>query len=73
MIMDLGKPFLPNVLERGRGGYAEAYEKDVGLGVGERSQAIIVLLPRRIEESQCIGFVANPGGELVSLSSLLRH
>ena len=37
MVVYLREPLLSDVLERGRGGYGEADEEDVGLGVGERS------------------------------------
>lgn len=33
VVVDLGKPFLANVLERCRGGDAEAYQEDIGLWV----------------------------------------
>ena len=60
MMVDFGEPFLADVLERGGGGHAEAHEENVGLGVGERTEAIVIFLTGGIEETEGVGFVANP-------------
>jgi hypothetical protein len=44
VVPDLREPLLLYVLERGRGRYAEAHEEDIGLRVGERAQAVVILL-----------------------------
>lgn len=52
VMRDLGVPLGAHVLERRRRDDREADEEDVGLGVGERTQAIVVLLTGRIPQTQ---------------------
>lgn len=47
MMMDFGKPFLLNVLKRGRRNDTKADKKDVGLRVGKRTQSIVIFLTYR--------------------------
>ena len=61
MVVDLGKPLLSHVLEACGRGDGEADEEDVGLRVGKRTQAIVVLLSCRIEEAKGVGLIADPG------------
>lgn len=60
MVVDLGEPLLADVLERGGGGDAEADEEDIGLGVRERSQSIVIFLTGGIKEAKRVGLVTNP-------------
>lgn len=60
VVVDLGEPLLADVLEGGGGGDAEANEEDVGLWVRQRSQSVVIFLTGGIEETEGIGFVANP-------------
>ncbi|KFY83036.1 hypothetical protein V498_08329, partial [Pseudogymnoascus sp. VKM F-4517 (FW-2822)] len=62
VMMHLWKPLLAHVLEGGGGGDGEADQEDVGLGVGERTEAIVILLPGSIEEAESVWLVADPGG-----------
>ena len=48
-----------DVLEWRRRADREADEEDVGLWVGERTQAIVVFLTCRIEEAQSVGLAAD--------------
>ena len=52
VVPDLRHPFVAHIRERARADHAEANEKHVGLRVGERSQAIVVLLARRVPQAQ---------------------
>ena len=56
MMLDLRNPLLLHVLIAGGGDHTEADEEDIGLGVGEWSESVVVLLTRGVEESQCVGF-----------------
>jgi hypothetical protein len=47
------------VIERGRADDGEADEEDIGLGVGEGSQAIVILLTGGIPKSQTYGLAIN--------------
>jgi hypothetical protein len=47
------------VIERGRADDGEADEEDIGLGVGEGSQAIVILLTGGIPKSQTYGLSIN--------------
>lgn len=60
VVVYLGEPLLADVFERGGRRDAEANEEDVGLGIRERSQAVVIFLPGGIEQSQRVGLVANP-------------
>jgi len=51
----LGEPLGPHVLKGGRIDQGETDEKYIRLGIGQRSQAIVILLTRRIPESQVNG------------------
>jgi hypothetical protein len=51
VVVYLGKPLLAHVLEGGGRGDAEADEEDVGLGVRERPQSVVIFLPGRVEEA----------------------
>lgn len=60
VVMNFGEPLLANVLERGRRRHGEADEENVGLGVGQRAQTIVIFLTGGIEEAQGIWFVTDP-------------
>lgn len=60
VVVDFREPFFPHVLKRGRRGHREADEENVGLRVGQRTQAIVILLSGGIEKTQSIGLVADP-------------
>ena len=47
MVVDFGEPFFLDVLERRWGADGEADEEDVGLRVGQWTQAVVVLLTCR--------------------------
>lgn len=60
VVVDLGEPFLTNVF-KGRGrSHGEANQEDVGLGVRQGSQAIVILLTGSIEQSKCVGLIPDP-------------
>lgn len=48
-----------DVVKRGRADDGEADEKDVGLGVGKRPQAIVILLPGGIPKTQADGLAVD--------------
>lgn len=76
VVVDLGKPLLPDVFKGSGGGDREAHEENVGLGVGQGSQAVVVLLTGGIEQSERVGLVSDPEEVLVSteiFSVLLLH
>lgn len=52
VVRHLGMPFVLDVLVRGRAGDGEADDEHVGLGVGERTQAVVFLLSRRVPQVQ---------------------
>lgn len=60
VVVHLGEPLFPDVLEGGGRGDGEADEEDVGLGVRERAQAVVILLSGSIEETEGIWLVADP-------------
>jgi hypothetical protein len=60
VMVDLGKPFLAHVFKGGRRRDREADEEHIGLRIRERPQTVIVLLPGGVEETKCVGFVADP-------------
>lgn len=60
VVVYLGEPFLANVLERCRGGDAEANEEDIGLWVGQGSQSVVIFLTGGIEQAQRVWLVADP-------------
>ena len=67
MVLDLGEPLGLDVVEgRGRDD-AEADEEDVGLRVGERAQAVVVLLAGRVPQPERDGLAVDhdAGGVVV--------
>lgn len=50
VVLDLRKPLGRDILEGGRAGHAKAYEEDVGLGIGEGSQPVVVFLAGRVPQ-----------------------
>lgn len=52
VVLDLGVPLGLDVLERGGGDDREADKEDIGLGVGEGAEAVIVLLTGGIPETK---------------------
>lgn len=59
-MVHFGEPFLPHVLKRGWGSDGETDEEDIGLGVGEGAQAVVIFLSGGIEKTECIRLVADP-------------
>lgn len=53
----LREPLFLYVLKRSRTRHAEADEEDVGLGVREGSEPVVVLLSRGIKEAEGVGVV----------------
>jgi len=51
-VLDLGRPLLGDVLQGVGRVDGEAHEDDVGVGVGEGPQPVIVLLARRVPQGQ---------------------
>lgn len=60
-MVHFGKPLLPYVLKGGGRGDGEADEEDVGLGVREGAKTVVVFLSGCVEETEGVGFVADPG------------
>ena len=60
VVVHLGEPLFPYVFERGRRSHGEADQEDVGLGVGQRAQAIIILLTSGIKQTESVGLIADP-------------
>jgi hypothetical protein len=60
VVMHLGEPLLADVLERGGRRHGEADEEDIGLGIRERAQAIVVFLSSGVEEAEGVGLVTDP-------------
>ena len=52
MMFDLRTPFWGDIFKGWRTDYWETDEEDVSLGVGERSQPVVVLLARGVPEAQ---------------------
>lgn len=50
VVRHLRMPLMLDVLVGGRAGDGEADDKHVGLGVGERAQPVVFLLPRRVPQ-----------------------
>ncbi len=44
MVVDLGEPLLPDVLEGGGGSDTEADKEHIGLGIREGSKTIVIFL-----------------------------
>ena len=51
-VFDFWRPLLRDVLERVGRVYGEAHQDDVCVGVGERAEAIVVLLSGRVPKGQ---------------------
>ena len=51
-MFDLRGPFLWDILQRVGGVYTEAHQDDIGVGVGEGPQSVIVLLSSCIPECE---------------------
>lgn len=62
MVVYLRKPLFSHVFEGGGRCDGEADEEDVGLGVGEGSEAVVVFLAGCIKEAEGVWFVADPEG-----------
>jgi hypothetical protein len=60
VVVDLREPLFPDVLKGGRGGDGEADQEDISLGVGQRAQAIVILLTGGIEETESVGLITDP-------------
>lgn len=60
VVMDLGEPFLTDVLERRGRGHRKADQKNIRLGVGEWAKAVVILLTSGIEETKGVRLVSNP-------------
>lgn len=61
MVMYFWKPLFAYVLERGRGGDTKADKEDIGLGVGQGAETIIVFLTGGVKEAEGVGFISDPG------------
>ena len=55
MVLNLRIPFRLDVFIRRRANYGEADEENICLGVGKRTQTIIILLTRSIPQTQVDG------------------
>lgn len=64
VVVNLGEPFLADVLEGGGGRDGETDEEDVGLGIGQRTEPIIILLSSRVEQAERVRLIANPTGTI---------
>lgn len=60
MVVNLGEPFLADVLERCGGGDAETHEEDISLRIRERSQTIVIFLTSGIEETERVRLITDP-------------
>lgn len=58
-MLDLREPFRFDVVEGGRADDGEADQEDVGLGIGEGSESVIIFLPRGVPESEADGFAVD--------------
>jgi hypothetical protein len=54
------EPFLSDVFEGGRGSDGEADKKDVGLGIREWAQTVVIFLSGCIEETQGVWLITDP-------------
>lgn len=73
VVMDLWEPLLADVLERGRGGHAEADEENIGLGVGEGSESIVIFLTGGIKQAKGIWLVTNPRRNTQQVSACMMR
>jgi hypothetical protein len=60
VVVDFGEPFLAHVFKGGGRGDGKADQEDVGLGIGQGAQSIIILLAGGIEQPEGIRFVTDP-------------
>ena len=60
VVVNLGEPFLTNVLEGRRRSHGKTDEKYVCLGVRQRAQTIVILLTSGVEQSQSVRLISNP-------------
>ena len=60
MVVNLWEPLFADVLEGGWRRDGEADEEDVGLWVGEWTQAVVIFLSGGIEESEGVWLIADP-------------
>jgi len=65
VMVHLGEPLFLHVLERSRGRNAKANKENVGLWIGEGTEAVVILLTSGIEQAQCIRIIANHYGYCV--------
>lgn len=65
VMVHLREPLFLHVFERGRGRNTKADKEDVGLWVGERAEAVVVLLTGGIEQAQCVRIITNHYGYCV--------
>lgn len=61
MVMYFWEPFFAYVLERGRGCDTKADKEDIGLGVGQGAETIVVFLTGGVKEAEGVGFISDPG------------
>ncbi len=66
MVVHLGKPLLADVLEGSWAGDGEADQEDVGLGIRERAETVVIFLSGGIEESEGVGLIADPGERVLA-------
>lgn len=66
VVVDFREPLLANVFKGRRGGDGKADQEDIGLGVGERTETVVILLTGGIEEAQGVGFVTDPRENSIS-------
>ena len=71
MVVDFGEPFLADVLEGGGGGNAKTDKEDIGLGIRERTEAVVIFLTCGIKEAKGIRFVADPEDAMLWLADML--
>jgi hypothetical protein len=60
MVVHLGEPLLTDVLERGGRRHGEAHKEDVGLGVREGAQAVVIFLSGGVEQAEGVGLITDP-------------
>ena len=63
VMMDFREPLFANVLKGGWRRDGEADQENVGLGVGQRAETIVIFLTGRIEETKGVRFITNPRKE----------
>lgn len=61
VVVHLGEPLLLDVFKRRGRGDGETDEENVGLGVTQRSQSVVILLSSGVKQTECVGLVSNPG------------